>query len=446
MPSLRSRLLAWLLPPLLIVGVVAAGGAYVFMERRLAAAFDQDLGDIARTLLPYVKSIEGRILIDVGAQAEAVLRADSADQIYYAVLDGRGAYAVGDALLPPPPSVPGPMPLFWDAARQGATIRAVALAGAVEGIPVIVIAAETTSKRDRAYRDAMVSAIAPVVLLSIAAVAAVVFGVRRGLGPVEHLREELQARSHVDLRPVEETGVVAELQPLVHELNQMLKRLDASQHTQARFIANAAHQLRTPIAGLVTQLDLVGGGGSEATQHLENARAGAARLARLARQILSLAAADPIANPAARDEACDLAEIVKSHADAWLRAASSRGVELGFDLAGAEVKGNPILIGELAANLVDNATRYGAKNVTIATHVNGRGATLEVQDDGPGIPVAERERIFERFHRLDNQSTEGSGLGLAIVHEIAQRHHAIIEVRDPEATHGTRISVLFPAA
>jgi two-component system sensor histidine kinase TctE len=446
MASLRRRLLAWLLPPLLIVGAVAAGGAYVFMERRLTAAYDLDLGDIARALVPYLRSSNGVISLDFNPQAEAVLRADSTDQIFYAVIDSQGRVATGDKALPMPPSHSGAAPQFWDGLRQGRAIRAVALRATVERAPVVVIAAETTTKRERAERDAMLSAIAPVALLSIAAIAAVIFGVRRALGPVEKLREEVQARSHVDLRPLAEGNAVDEMRPLVHELNEMLSRLQAAQHTQARFIANAAHQLRTPIAGLVTQLDLARSDSAGQETHLAHAREGAARLARLTRQVLSLAAADPIANPGESDAICDLAEIVKGHADAWLRAVTARDVELEFDLSPASVRGNTLLLGELASNLVDNAARYGAKTVRIATRRSGERAILEVADDGPGIPPAERTHVFERFRRLDNESTEGSGLGLAIVSEIAQRHRAQVEVAEGDRGTGTRVTVSFPCA
>jgi two-component system sensor histidine kinase TctE len=307
---------------------------------------------------------------------------------------------------------------------------------------VIVMAAERRAsaiapRATRWSRDRAVT------LLSIAAIAAVMFGIRRGLGPVERLREELLERSHMDLRPVDERQVVDELRPLVQELNEMLSRLQGAQHTQAQFIANAAHQLRTPIAGLVTQLDLARSGDAQA-RHLEHAREGAARLARLARQILSLAAADPISNPEERKDDCDLEAIVKDHANDWLRAATARQVELEFELAPAPIRGSALLVGELATNLVDNAIRYGAKTVRIATRREATRSIFEVSDDGPGIPVEERTRIFERFRRLDNQSTEGSGLGLAIVSEIAQRHRAAIEVTEGASGKGTRVAVSFP--
>ncbi|MGZ5100769.1 MAG: sensor histidine kinase [Usitatibacter sp.] len=445
MKSLSRTLLAWLVPPLFVVGVVAASGAYVFMERRLTAAYDQDLGDIARALVPYLRDKDGNVLLAFSDQADAVLRADSRDQIFYAVKDDAGRLIAGDPALPSPPPFSDDMPLFWNDVRQGERIRAVALVSYIAGTPVIVVAAETMNKRDSASRDAMFSAISPVALLSIAAVAALFFGVRRGLGPVERLREQLLSRSHVDLGPVDEGNAAEELKPLVHALNDMLGRLNSAQSSQARFIANAAHQLRTPIAGLVTQIDLARTGGPEGQTHLEHARAAAARLARLAQQILSLAAADPISNPAPSREDCDLAAIVTEHAGEWLRARPD--VEMEFDLQSAPVHGNALLIGELASNLVDNAARYGARNVKVATSSRGAHAILEVEDDGPGIPPQERTRIFERFHRLAAAPSDGSGLGLAIVAEIAQQHEASVNVEDARGGGtGTRVVVSFPAA
>lgn len=443
MRSLERTLLAWLIPPLVIVGVVAASGAYVFMEHRLNAAYDQDLGDIARALVPYLRLRDGAVSLAFNEQADAVLRSDSADQIFYAIKDGTGKLVAGDAALPSAPAFNDDVPVFWNDTRLGRTIRAVALLTYVGGQSVMIIAAETRTKRDAAARDALVSALTPVTLLTIAAAAAVIFGVRRGLLPLERLREELQERSHTHLRPVDERHVVQELLPVVRELNDMLGRLSRAQDTQSRFIANAAHQLRTPVAGLVTQIDLARTG-PDAAMHLAHAREAAARLARLAQQILSLAAADPTSNPTLRRDPCDLAEIARSHAEAWLRAAGH--VELEFDLARAPIRGDAVLVGELASNLVDNACRYGARQVKIATRAEGGRAILEVEDDGPGIPAAERSRIFERFHRLHEHSTDGSGLGLAIVAEIAQRHGGSVDVRDAASfASGTLVSVSFPA-
>ena len=445
MKSLRVRLLWALLPLLVIVSAAAAAGAYLFISQRLTAAYDLDLGDIARALVPYLHMRDGHLALDFTELADAVLRSDSSDQVFYEVRDAQGRLVAGDVELPQAPAFRAEVPYFWNAERRGQSIRAVALEVYVAGTPVTIVAAETTNKRERAARDALFSALGPVVLLSIAVVVAVLLGVRSGLRPLDRVRDEIQERSHVDLRPFDEARVVDELRPLVRELNHMFGRLQEAQSTQARFIANAAHQLRTPIAGLVTQLNLARTDTPESRVHVASAFEAATRLARLAQQILSLAAADPVSNPAGRNEPCDLATIARDHADQWLRGVRARGVEIEFDLQPAPVRGDMVLIGELASNLVDNAARYGARNVRVATRVEAGASILEVCDDGPGIPHAERTRIFERFHRLAGESTEGSGLGLAIVSEIAQRHGAAVEVREGMGNAGTCVHVAFPS-
>lgn len=447
MKSLRGRLLAWLLVPLLVVGVVATTGAYAFLQQRLTDAYDLDLGDIARALVPFVRVQDGRAVLTIEKQADAVLRADSTDQIYYSIVDDMGDVLAGERSMPRPPFVPDTTPRFYDASYYGNPIRVAILRTLVDGHPVQIMAAETTRKRERAHRDALLSAIVPTTLLSTAAVLAVLLGVRGGLRPIEDLRSQLKARTHLDLRPIREPGSADELRPLVSELNQMLKRLGEAQEVQTHFIANAAHQLRTPIAGLVTQLELARGSNDAAQRdlHIANARESAARLTRLAQQVLSLAAADPVSNPKVPEERCDLADIVKDRAGEWLRRVDGRHVELGFELATAPIRGSSVLVGELASNLVDNAARYGARTVTVVTRDGEGRSVLEVIDDGPGIPVAERTRIFERFRRLDNESTDGSGLGLAIVKEIAQRHRASIHVEEGPQGRGTCVAVSFPA-
>ena len=448
MRSLRQHLLLWLLPPLLIVGAVATAGAYAFLERRLTAAYDLDLGDIARTVLPYVHVVDGKPTLVFDQQADAVLRADSTDIVYYAVIDAAGTVVAGERALPHPDFDPGPEARYWDTTYLGQRIRAVAIGTTIDGQRIRVVSAETCNKRDRASRDALLSALLPAGLLIIASAISVLFAIGRGLAPLDRVRRELQARTYLDLRPVAAGGTVEELQPLIQELNEMFVRLYEAQNAQARFIANAAHQLRTPIAGLVTQIELAKNvtDTAQRAQHLDHARESATRLARLAQQVLSLAKADPVSNPKMPEEECDLAAIVSDHASGWLRSVTSRKVELEFDLARAPIRGNAILVGELASNLVDNAARYGATTVKVATRNGEERSVLEVIDDGPGIPIDERTRIFERFRRLDNESTEGSGLGLAIVSEIAERHAATVSIDEPPVGAGTRVTVSFPTA
>jgi len=190
MRSLRARLILWLMPPLLAVGLIAAGAAYVFMTQRLTEAYDQDLGDIARAVAPYLENRNGTIALAFTPQADAVLRADSSERIYYAVLDERGVPLAGDAGLPEPPQFAGDGPVFWDATMRKRAIRMTALHATVQGIPVTIVAAETTTKRDIAARDAALSALGPVIVLSAATLLAIIVGVRRGLLPLERTAQK----------------------------------------------------------------------------------------------------------------------------------------------------------------------------------------------------------------------------------------------------------------
>ena len=432
---------------MVVVLALAAAGSYQLLHEHQTAAFDEDLADITTATVVHVGLQEGVPALLTPTQSGTVLRSDAETRVYYALYNAEGRLLAGEPELRLAPASSNPGPHFWYGTVDGKTVRVTSRQVSVGAGPVTLVVAETMSKRERARLETLLSVIVPAVLLCLAAALMVLFGVKRGLAPLERLREEIQARSYQDLSPISDADVAEELKPVLRELNNMLARLGEAQRTQVRFVANAAHQLRTPIAGLLAQLDLVRAGTEvERAAHLGQARSSAERLARLAQQLLSLASADPASNPEVEQRQCDLSDIVRDRADSWLRTTLQRGVEVEFDLDVAPIRGNPTLLGELATNLVDNASRYGARNVRIATRHWGRSSLLEVTDDGPGIPPEERGRIFERFYRLDNESTEGSGLGLAIVREIAQRHGASVELSERPGESGTRVGVMFPAA
>jgi two-component system sensor histidine kinase TctE len=226
----------------------------------------------------------------------------------------------------------------------------------------------------------LVAELVPTLLVGLASVALTWVGVQRVLAPLDRLRKELLARDAGDLHPLPDDHAPLEIAPVLAAFNRVLGELREGSALQKRFLANAAHQLRTPIAGLMTQIELARGSDDAGKRdaHLANARESATRLTRLAQQVLSLAAADPLSNPGAPTERVDLSEIVTSHADEWLRMTRSTGAELEFDLSAAPISGNAVLVGELATNLVHNAARYGARGVTVATRAADRtssGAT-----------------------------------------------------------------------
>jgi two-component system sensor histidine kinase TctE len=256
----------------------------------------------------------------------------------------------------------------------------------------------------------------------------------------------LGARAHRDLRPGPAHLSPEETRPLLDAINDLLARLRDAIGMQQRFIANAAHQLRTPLAAVLTQAELLDRSGLPAEHRAEVSRLHAAvtRAARLASQLLTLARADPTDGPALRRQRVDLEAMCEELVPEWVARADERGIDLGFELEAAQADGDPTLLRELIRNLLDNALKYTPPGGAVTLHVaGGDAAVIEVEDDGPGIPAGERERVTERFYRLDSSSAEGSGLGLAIVREIAAAHGAVLHIGEGAGGRGTRVSVRF---
>ncbi len=377
-----------------------------------------------------------------------MLRRDSYDSVYYRVLGPNGEAIAGDEGLPAPPPEREARDGFiaYDTAYKGQKIRAVAVPAKCGEAACSVVVAETTVKRRRMTRGILFSSLLPELLIAIATVLIVWFGVKRGLGPLARLSDEIKARSPGDLRPIPAAGTPEETQPLVSALNGLLEEVSQSSRSQQRFLANAAHQLRTPLAGLRahTELALAQPLPTEVRAELEQVHQATIRTARLANQLLALARAEPGARGNAAE--LNLKTLAESDADAWVHQALARDIDLGFELDWAPVQGDAFLLREALANLVHNAIEYSHRGgrVTVRTGERGAHAFAEVEDDGPGIPEAERERVLERFYRIPGTAGTGSGLGLAIVREIAAGHGATISITDATGAKGCRIAITFP--
>jgi two-component system sensor histidine kinase TctE len=287
-------------------------------------------------------------------------------------------------------------------------------------------------------------------MIALATVLIVWFGVKRGLGPLAKLSDEIKARSPGDLRPIPAEGTPEETRPLVSALNGLLDEVSQASRNQQRFLANAAHQLRTPLAGLQahTELALAKPLPAEVRAELEQVHQATIRTGRLANQLLALARAEPGARGSAAE--VNLKALAEGEADGWVHQALARDVDLGFELEWSPVQGDAFLLREALANLVHNALEYSQRggHVTVRTGRANGHAFLEVEDDGPGIPSTERERVLERFYRVPGTPGTGSGLGLAIVREIAAGHGATISITDAMAgssgTRGCRVAITFP--
>lgn len=445
--SLRLILLSRLLPAMIALLLAGGGLAYWVALGSATKAYDRSLYDIALAIAGQLDASNGKLRVTLAPQARDVLLIDKYDHIFYAVRGPDGENLDGNPALPMPPhESPRPIGIegraYYDGKVDGRPIRLAALQREIEGRTVTILAGETMVKRNALVREILLGMVVPELLLSFAALGFVWFGIRSSLHPLARLRGELAVRSPTDLRPVS-ADVPDEIAPLVTEINGLLERLSHSLESQRNFVSDAAHQLRTPIAALQAQVDaLIQEESAHPARHLDGVVAASQRLAHLVEQMLALARAEPLH----QDAAVDLENVAKTVAENRLPTAISHGIDLGFDLAPARMAGNTLLMEELLANLVDNALRHtpDGGTVTVACGDNGKEVWLSVEDSGPGIPPAERERIFERFYRSPASPGAGSGLGLAIVSAIARQHGGNTFADQSPELGGARIRVAFP--
>lgn len=457
-PSLRRRLLAWLLLPLLLLMVFDTGVSWWTSLRASDLAQDRALYEIARELMLHLDLQDGEPRFELTAAAERLLLVDPEDRIFYRVSTADGRTLGGD------PGLPLPSPARQGAAGQGAwqaegaqfqgeRVRILAARFVPEGgrEPVLVQVAETLNRRDTLAREILAHAIVPQLLLIALVTVLVPLGVAGGLGPLRRLREALAIRSHRDLRPIDTHEAPTEVRPLIDEVNQLMARLGQALDLQQRFIADAAHELKTPVSGLKAQIELaLREDDPQRLRHsLGQLYLGADRLSRMVRQLLALARNEPGAAESLRLQPLDLNVLALEVSMEWVPQALRRDIDLGFEGAAQPqiIDADAERLRELLNNLVDNAVRYSREGgrVTVGVQPAADGQVrLSVHDDGPHIPPEERTRVFERFHRLLGAPAEGSGLGLAIVSEIATLHRAHITLDEDADGIGNRFSVCFP--
>jgi two-component system sensor histidine kinase TctE len=291
--------------------------------------------------------------------------------------------------------------------------------------------------------------IIPQLLLIVIAGVLIWRGVAHGLLPLRHLQQAVSTRSHLDLSPITAENVPGEVEPLVTSVNDLMKRIHTVLGFQERFIADTAHQLRTPVAGLKAHIELAlrEDDMAQVKRALGHLYTSAERLSRLVSQLLSLARNEPHNVRTANFTPFDLNQLALRTTQEWVPGAYKKNIDLGFETAPSPVlmNGEATRVTELINNLVDNAIRYTQPGGRVTVRIqSGDSACLVVSDDGPRIPVEERKRIFERFHRLLGTHEEGSGLGLAIVHEIATLHDATISLEDDADGVGNTFTVSFP--
>ena len=452
---------------------------YVSAKALSNPPYDRALSEATLALAEQIKVRNGRLIADIPLPTREILRADEIDVVYFQVLGTRGEFVAGDRELPLPDDDEVIIPdqvQFRDALLQGVEVRVAYIhvtptglgADDAKGRPLLplVQVAETLNKRAQLANEIVKGVILPQFIVLPLAVTLIWFGLVRGLVPLADLSLRIGTRKPGDLSPIDPGAVPEEVAPLIRAINQLMLRLDASLQGQQRFIANAAHQLRTPLAGLKTQTELAlrqsthAADARELRASLAQMLLSTERAARMVNQLLALTRAE---RGGAGDNLPTIARVrldalVRDQVRDWVPAALARRIDLGCDeerAEGIEIDGDPVLLAELVGNLIDNALRYTPSGGVINVHVRPptaetpkAGATLIVEDSGPGIPDEERELVLERFYRVlgsdpEGRNLDGSGLGLAIVREIASKHHARVSIGDAPGG-GAVFTVVFP--
>ncbi|MGE5169327.1 MAG: sensor histidine kinase N-terminal domain-containing protein [Rudaea sp.] len=445
--TLRSKLLRWLLIPLSLLFLLDAFGSYTIARRLADRVYDGELLEIARELSLHVKPDGNVPAFDLEKDAERTLLLDRYDKVYYAVRTTDGRRIAGEATLPPPRRADGGS-TFYDSAFGGEPVRVAQLASVSGGVDAVVQVAETRVKRHDLVDAIMIGVILPQLLLIVIAGVVLWAGVARGLAPLRDLQQAIAARSHLDLSPVGVADAPAEVHPLLAAINDLMARLDEILTYQSRFIADAAHQLRTPVAGLKAHIEVAlrEDDPAQAKQSLAHLYTAVERMSRLVAQLLSLARNEPTTVRRLDLAPLDLSKLAFDVTTEWVPEAYRKGVDLGFE--GVEphamIRGDAARLTELMNNLLDNAIRYSRRGGRVTVRVTAHPSRVAVSDDGPVIPLEERQRVFERFHRLLGTHADGSGLGLAIVQEIARLHDAEIALTEDADGLGNTFTVTFP--
>ena len=464
--SLFGEILDWMLTPLLLLWPISMALTWLVAQNIAGKPFDRALEYNVQALSKLLVVKNNHVLVNLTAPARDILRADDTDLIYYQVVGPNGEYLSGEHDLPPPPDedkpVDGEVRLREDVIL-GEEVRVAYTWIKVEmktGAPVLVLVqvAETLEKRKTLATEIVKGTMVPQFVTLPLAVLLVWLALVRGIKPLAQLEKRIRARKPDDMSPLDEAAVPEEVVPLVASVNDLLSRLKISLSTQKRFLADAAHQLKTPLAGLRMQADLAQRetDALELKKSLKHIGQASIRATHTVNQLLALARAETTGRSLAKDTV-DLVRIVSDVMADSVPRALEKNIDLGYDgpQAGEEptyLHGNATLLGELVRNLLDNALNYTPEfgHVTLRLMVDRFSGivVLIVEDSGPGISASERELVFQPFYRALGTNVDGSGLGLAIVQEIAQQHGATVTVEDadlpghPESP-GTRFTVRF---
>lgn len=452
--SLKRQLLLWLLLPQLVLFLVGGALAYRMALNYAEKAIDQSLTQSVRSLARQVKPIGSGLLIDFPRAAQDIIEQDPKDRVSYMVSSPPGSFLLGNGQLPGPAEEAQPPTheaLLYNARVDGKPMRVALIevdygdAGAPQRMRVQV--AKSLAVQQRLTTELIADMLAPLLLLGIVLSVLVYGGISRGLQPLTRLQAQLGDRRKQalsDVSPIEMTEAPQEVHALASAVNHLLSAVRRSLGQEKRFLNDAAHQLRTPLAGLIsqTELALAENDPQALRARLTKVLSGAQRSAHLVQQLLSLARNEV----EVKLQPLNVASLAREVARDWTPRALKAGIDLGYE--GADhlmLAGEAFLLREALNNLIDNALRYAGagSEVTLRVREQGPQVVLEVADNGPGLSEQDFPHVFERFWRASDVPG-GCGLGLAIVAEIAQRHggHAQVLAAQPR---GLRVQLCLPA-
>jgi two-component system sensor histidine kinase TctE len=455
--SLRTELLLRLGVPLAALVPFNVGTTYLDARSTADLVQDRTLTASARVIAERIQSIDDVIEAPIPPAALEMFVSDEPDRVVYRVLDPDGDLITGYADGPMPPTPPkGLAPLHFDGTFQGRPVRAVALAQPIVSAAGtrngLVVVGSTLRNHDRLVSELWLKALRDQVLLVAAACVLAVYGLTRGLARLTRLRDRVLARDPERPDRLADEALPSELRPLATALDDAFARIEGDVAIQRRFVANAAHQLRTPLTILKTQANvgLAETSPEAAREALRAVDRSVGAMNRLVNQLLSLARAER-GTDALRKAPLDLVAVLRTRLDDLAPLALERGVDLAFEAEPATLPfvGHETLLGEIVVNLVENALRHAPEGGEVVVRLASPEGAIEltVEDDGPGIPEAERERVFERFHRLDRADPTGTGLGLSVVREAVGAHDGTIALGPrADGRSGLRVVVRFPVS
>ncbi len=465
--SLFGEILDWMLTPLLLLWPVSLVLTWLVAQGIAGKPFDRALEYNVSALAQLITINKDRAQFVLPLPARELLRADDADTVYYQVLGAKGEVLSGERELPAPPEddkLPFGEVRIRDAEYRGVDLKVAYMwvrLDIPQSKPALVQVAETMEKRSVLATEIVKGVMLPQFVILPLAVLLVWLALVQAIKPLNHLEERIRARNPDDLSPLDVEAVPMEVAPLVSSVNDLLMRLKESIATQKRFLADAAHQLKTPLAGLRMQADLAqreGGSAEDLKLSLRQIGRSSIRATHTVNQLLALARAES-SGAVLSHQPCDLPRLVMDVVRDSVPRAMDKRIDLGYEGAepgvdGGTLMGNATLLKEMVRNLVDNAINYtpstqerpGVITARLLIDPFSKVLVVQVEDSGPGIPAAERELVFQPFYRALGNEADGSGLGLPIVLEIARQHHATVSVDDSrpgQAPPGASFTVRF---